>query len=199
MRLSGKLARKRLRISSVTLLLPAPPVPVIPKSRELGLVEDALFQRRDHCGDIHNGLRRRGRCDGPAGRMRALDEVVDHRLKTHLHTIVGVVDALDAVVHQLPDFLGRDRAATAAEHAYMPGPELAKPVHHVTEELVVPALVGADGDAVGVLLDGRAHDVVDAAIVAEVHDFHATRLDQAPHYVNGRIVTIEQRCRRHEA
>ena len=54
------------------------------------------------------------------------------------------------------------------------------------------ALVGADGDGVGVLLDGGAHDVGDAAVVAQVHHFRAVRLQQAPDHVDGGVVPVEQ-------
>ena len=47
---------------------------------------------------------------------RALDEILDHRLQTQLHAIVRVVNALDAIVHQRRNLLGRDRTAASAEH-----------------------------------------------------------------------------------
>src|SRR5690606_3659383 len=123
---------------------------------------------------------------------RPANQVLDHRHQTHLHAVVGVVDALHAVVLQLADLLRRDGAAAAAEHADVARAALAQHVHHVLEVLHVPALVGRDGDAVGVLLQGGAHHVLDAAVVPEVHHFHALGLDQAAHDVDRRVVPVEQ-------
>ena len=61
------------------------------------------------------------------------------------------------------------------------------------------ALVGADRDAVGVLLDGSPDDVLDAAVVAEMDHLGALRLDQAPHDVDRRVMAVEQGRRRDEA
>ena len=69
---------------------------------------------------------------------------------------------------QVGDLVRRDRAAAAAEDADVAGAELAEHLDRVAEVLDVAALVGADRDPVGVLLDRRADDVADAAVVAEV-------------------------------
>ena len=63
----------------------------------------------------------------------------------------------------------------------------------------MPTLVRTDRDAVGIFLDGRQNDVIDTTVVAEVHDLNALCLDQAPHYVNGCIVTVKQRSCSHKA
>ena len=76
---------------------------------------------------------------------------------------------------------------------------LAQHVHHVREVFVVAALVGADGDAVRIFLDGGAHDVGDAAVVAEVHHLRALRLQQPADHVDGGIVPVEQRGGGNEA
>ena len=110
-----------------------------------------------------------------------------------------MVDPLDAERLELGDLRGRDRAAAAAEDADVVGAALAQHVDHVAEVLVVPALVGADGDRVGVLLDRRAHDVGDAAVVAEVDHLGALRLDQPAHDVDRRVVAVEERCGGDEA
>ncbi len=84
--------------------------------------------------------RSRGRRRAAASSARR-DDVLDHRHQAHVHAVVGVVDALDAVGLQLADFLGRDRAAAAAEHADVAGAALAQHVDHVLEVLDVAALV----------------------------------------------------------
>ena len=93
----------------------------------------------------------------------------------------------------------RDRAATADHDADVAGAALAQHVDHVAEVLVVAALVGAHGDAVGVLLDRGPHDVGDAAVVAEVHDLGAVRLQQPANDVDRSVVAVEQRGRADEA
>ena len=102
-----------------------------------------------------------------------------------------MVDAFDSVRLKLGDLLRRDRAAAAAEHAYMAGARITEHVDHVAEVFVVAALVRADGNAVRVFLDTGPHDVGDRAVVAEMHDLGAFRLNQAAHHVDGRIVAIE--------
>ena len=62
----------------------------------------------------------------------------------------------------------------------------------------MPALVRAAGDAVGVFLDRGANDVGDAAVVPEMHDFGAVRLQQPADDVDGRVVPVEQRSRADE-
>ena len=46
---------------------------------------------------------------------------------------------------------------------------------------------------VRVLLDRGAHDVGDAAVVAEVHHLRAARLQQAADHVDGGVVAVEER------
>ena len=130
---------------------------------------------------------------------RAINQIPDHRFEAQLHAIVRVVNPLDAVLHQLRDFFRRNRAATAAEYLDMFCAELTQPIDHVGEELHMTALVRTDRDAVGIFLDSRPHDVVDAAVVAEVDNLDALGLYQAAHDVDRRIVAVEQGCRRNEA
>ena len=125
--------------------------------------------------------------------------VGDHARQPQVLPIVRAVDAGHAVIVQFADFLGHDGAAAAAEHLDMARPELVQPVDHVFEELDMAALVGRDGDTVGILLDRRLDDLVDRAVVAEMNDLRALRLHDAPHDVDRRVVPVEQRRRRHEA
>ena len=81
----------------------------------------------------------------------------------------------------------------------MPGAAFLQKVNHELEVLDVPALVGRNGDGIGIFLDGGTHDVQHAAVVAEVDHFRALRLDQPPHDVDGGVMTVEQRCGGHEA
>src|SRR5690606_13417190 len=127
------------------------------------------------------------------------DHVLDHLHQAQLHAVVGVVDALDAVGLELADLLRRDGAAAAAHHADVAGAALAQHVHHVLHVLDVAALVAGQGDGVGVLLQGGAHHVLHRAVVAEVDDLRALRLDQAPHDVDGGVVAVEEAGRGHEA
>ncbi len=129
----------------------------------------------------------------------ALHEVLDHAEQSHVHAVARMVDTLDTVGLQFVDFLRCDGSAAAAEHADMRCAQFAQHVDHVAEELHVPALVGADRDAIGVLLQRRAHDFAHAAVVTEVNHFAPLRLDQATHHVDRRVMPVEQRRSRHEA
>ena len=136
---------------------------------------------------------------GLAHRGDAREHVVDHAGQAHAAAVLGRVDLLHAVALERLDLVRarwcrRRRPPRARAVA-----ALAQHVDHVGEVLVVAALVGADGDGVGVLVDGGAHDVGDAAVVAEVHHLGAARLQQAPDHVDGGVVTVEQRGGGHEA
>ncbi len=138
MRMSGKCCRKRFSSSSVTELLPAPPVPVRPMTGVLPPASCHCLRRfcsspsliallldgGQHIAERHViGIARSSAW--PACRLAVPDgarhQVFDHRHQAHLHAVVRVVDALDAVGLQFLDFIGRDGAATAAEHADMAG------------------------------------------------------------------------------
>jgi len=100
---------------------------------------------------------------------------------------------------QLVDFGRHDDAAAAAEDLDVRAAALAQQVEHVLEELDVPTLVGRDGDAVRVFLQRAADDLVDRPVVAQVDDFAARRLEDAPHDVDRRVVAVEQARRGDEA
>ena len=60
------------------------------------------------------------------------------------------------------------------------------------------ALVGGDGDGLGVLLDGRLDDVGGGSVVAQVDHFDAGRLQDPAHDVDGGVVPVKQRGRGHD-
>ncbi len=109
-----------------------------------------------------------------------------------MHAVVRVIDALDAVLFEFADFLRRDGAAATAEDLDVAGVAFAQHVDHVLEVLDVAALVGRQRDAVGVFLQRSADHVLDAAVVAEVDDFGALRLDEPTHDVDRRVVAVEE-------
>jgi hypothetical protein len=63
----------------------------------------------------------------------------------------------------------------------------------------VAALIRRERDALRILLHDGGDDLLDAAVVAEVHDLGALGLQQAPHDVDGRVVPVEQARRGDEA
>jgi len=125
-------------------------------------------------------------------RARA-DHVLDHAVEAEGTAVVGGEDLGDAVRLELPDLVGDDHAAAAAEDLDVGSAALPEQVDHVGEELDVAALVGGHGDTVGVLLDRGVDDFAHRAVVAEVDDLGAVRLEQAPDDVDGGIVAVEQR------
>src|SRR5205814_26675 len=158
------------------------------------------FQHRNAAGDerVVTGIERAQLVRRLAHRGDAPQDILDHARESHAPPVLGRVDLLHAVALERLDLLRRDGAATADHHADVLAAAFAQHVHHVGEILVVAALVGAHGDRIRVLVDGGAHDVGDAAIVAEVHHLRAARLQQAPDHVDGGIVAVEQRGRGHE-
>ena len=97
------------------------------------------------------------------------------------------------------DLLGHDDAAAAAVDADVAGALGGQAVREVGEVLDVAALIGRHRDRDRVLLEHRLHDVVDAAVVPEVDDLGTLRLEDAPHDVDRRVVTVEEARRGHDA
>ena len=96
------------------------------------------------------------------------------------------------------DLVRDDDPAAAAEDPDVPGAGLGQQLRQVLEVLDVAALVGADRDALRVLLEHRVDDLADRAVVPEVHDLGALRLQDAAHDVDRGVVPVEQRGRGHE-
>ncbi len=106
---------------------------------------------------------------------------------------------VDAVRVQLRGFDRHDHAAAAAEHLDVGAAALAQQIEHVLEKFDVPALVRADRDALHVFIERGGHDFLDRAVVAEMDDFGAARLQNAAHHVDRRVVTVEEARRGDEA
>ena len=140
--------------------------------------------RRALVGDVEVGL---------------LHDLVDHPLQAHVHAVFRRVDAGDAVRVQFPDLGRHDDAAAAAEDLDVRAAVRLQQVDHVLEELDVAALVTGDGDALDVLLQRRVDDLLHRAVVAEVDDLRAGRLQDAAHDVDRCIVAVEQRSGGNEA
>ena len=195
--------------------LAAGQLPLLAQVGQFRFVERGLLDRREHAADLDlvveaemgvrvdfptalTGTRQSGNGKSTltpisvARGFGAAHHVLDHRHQPHVHAVVGVVDALDAVGLQLADFLRRDGAAAAGEHADVRGVALLQHVHHVLQVFDVAALVGRQRDGVGVFLQGRAHHVLHTAVVAQVDHFRALRLDQPAHDVDGGVVAVEQ-------
>ena len=126
------------------------------------------------------------------------DHRADHSLQSEPLPVLGRKDARDAVVVQLLDLGADDDAAAAAVDANVLAAALAQQIDHVLEELDVPALVRADRDALHVFLQRRGDDLLDRAVVTQMDHFGAHALQNAPHDVDRRVVTVEQRRRRNE-
>ena len=125
------------------------------------------------------------------------DQLVDHAGQPEALAVLRGED-LDAALGEQGDLVGDDDPAAAAEDLHVAGADLGQARLKVGEVLDVAALVGRQRDALHVLLDrGRDHGV-DAAVVAEVDDLGALRLQDAPHDVDRRVVAVEQAGRRDE-
>ncbi len=122
----------------------------------------------------------------------ARKDVVDHAVQAELPPVLRRVDLLDAVPLESLDFLGRDGATTADDHADVVAAALPQHVDHVREVFVVAALVRADRHRVRVFLYRGAHNVSDTAVVPKVHDLGAMRLQEPPDHVYGGVVAVEE-------
>ena len=139
------------------------------------------------------------RPDGRSEIVVALDyQLVDHLGQAHFLSILGRENAGHAVVLEQRDFRRDNGPPTAAVHPDVASPGGRQPVHQILEVLDVASLVGADGNALHVLLDGCGDDLVDRSVVAQVDHFGPLGLEQPAHYVDGGVVTVEQAGRRHE-
>ena len=102
-------------------------------------------------------------------------------------------------VRERRDLVGHDHATATAVDADVARALLGEPVGEVREVLDVAALVRRHRDRGRVLLHDRLHDVVDAAVVPEVDDLGALRLQDAPHDVDRGVVAVEEAGRGHDA
>ena len=124
--------------------------------------------------------------------VTAHQHLADHALQAHALTVFRAVDAADAIALQLPDLRRYDHAASAAKHLDVFAAPLTQQVDHVLEVLDVPALVAADGDALDIFLQRCRDHLIHRAVVTQMDDFGPHALQDAPHDVDGRIVTVEQ-------
>ncbi len=67
----------------------------------------------------------------------------------------------------------KDRSAAPTEDSDVPGVPFHEQVAQIAVELHVTTLIGGHRDGVGVLLDGRLHDVEACPVVTEMNDFGA--------------------------
>ena len=128
----------------------------------------------------------------PQGLARFAEHVQHHPLQPHLLAVVGRVDAGYSVFVKQPDLFRDDDASTAAEDPDVTGASCAQHVQRVFEVLEMAALIGTEGDGVRVLMDGRGDDLLYGAVVAEVDDFGAGGLEQAPYDIDGGVVAVEE-------
>ena len=120
-------------------------------------------------------------------------------MQAHALAIFGAVNAGHAVIMQLPNFSRHDHATAAAKHLDVAAATRAQQVHHVFEIFHMAALVGADGDALHILLQGCGHHIVHRAVVSQVNHLRAHALQNASHDVDGRIMAIKQTGGGHKA
>ena len=120
------------------------------------------------------------------------DHLANHARQPHLLAVLRAVDAGHAVGMQLADFRRDNYPAAATEHLDVFTATAFEQIHHVLEVLDMPSLVGADGNALRVFLQGGGDHFIDAAVVAQVNHLGAHALQNPPHDVDGRVVAVEQ-------
>ncbi len=159
----------------------------------------AVLQRRDELrqrapGGVAVALDRRQilRRIGAQVAVAAHQHLAYHARQAHALAVFGAVDARHAVVHQGADFARHDHAAAAAKYLHLGAAALAQQIDHVLEILHMPALVGADGNALHILLQGGRHHLIDRAVVPKVDHLGSHALQQPAHDVDGGVVAVEQ-------
>ena len=103
---------------------------------------------------------------GVEGHVALGDHRVDHHRQTQALAVLRREHPGDATPVQLVDLVLHDHAATAAVDANVADALVAQPVEEVREVLHVAALVRADRQALHVLVQRGAHDLVDRSVVA---------------------------------
>jgi mono/diheme cytochrome c family protein len=88
---------------------------------------------------------------------------------------------------------GMKPSASIAPSTGKSQPRTTRSLAEVQEVLDVAALVARQRDALRVFLHGRVGHLLDRAVVAEVDDLAAARLEKAAHDVDRRIVAVEER------
>ena len=90
----------------------------------------------------------------------------------------------DAIGVQLLDLGRHDHATTTTEHLDVLATIGLEQIDHVLEELDVTTLVAGDGNALYVFLQRSGDDFAHRAVVTEMNDFRAGRLQDATHDVD---------------
>jgi hypothetical protein len=85
---------------------------------------------------------------------------------------------------QFFDLARHDDPAAAAEDLDILAAASLQEVDHVLEELDVSTLVRGDGDSLDIFLQRRVHDLLHGAVVSEVNDLGARRLENTAHDVD---------------
>jgi predicted heme/steroid binding protein len=68
----------------------------------------------------------------------------------------------------------------------------------IFEEFDMTALVGGDGDTLGIFLDGTVYDLSSSAVMAEVDDFYPLGLHDTAHNINSGIMAIKKGSSRYD-
>ena len=92
--------------------------------------------------------------------------------------------------------LWQNGTATATENLNMATAIFFQQVFHVFEKLYVAALVGGNGNPLGILFYSTFYNLGNTAVMAQVYDLSSLALEDTAHDIDGRIVSVEKRgCR----
>src|SRR5438045_1903268 len=124
-------------------------------------------------------------------------EIIDHTLKSYRATVVGGIDAGNAVLHKVADLLRQDHSSAATKNSDMAGASFSQKVHHVSEVFVVPALVAGHCDGLCIFLYSSGDNFFNRTIVSKMYHFTPGRLYDAAHDIDCRIMAIKKTGRGH--
>jgi succinate dehydrogenase hydrophobic anchor subunit len=125
---------------------------------------------------------------GPA----SVQQILYHALKSHFSTVIGAVNAADAVMVQFTHFVGQDGAAAATKNFDVAAATPIQQIFYVLKKLYMATLVAGDGNAMHIFFNSRFNNVFSTAVVAKVDYFGTLALQNAAHDVNGCIMPIKQ-------
>ena len=120
-------------------------------------------------------------------------QIIDHSLKTHFPSIIGRINALNAIIHQFLDFFRKYNSASATKYFDMACTPFLQQIEHIPKILVVPSLVRGHRNGIGILLNGTIDHFGNASIMPQMNHFDPSGLNNSSHDIDGCIVAIEQR------
>ncbi len=106
--------------------------------------------------------------------------------------IVGRINARNSISLQFFNFLRKNNTSASTENFDMAASAIFQQIEHIFEILHMPALVGSYSNSLNIFLYGAIHNFLYLPVVPQMDHLHASTLQYSAHYVDCRIVPVEQ-------